>query len=290
MKIAITGSNGFIGSNLVSYFLKEGYSVIGMQRKPLNEKKNLSFLFYDLSEEIKPNELEFIDVLVHCAFAEYSDSNKDSDLINYNAAKNLISVCNESKTKIIYLSTFSAHSDAKSHYGINKFELESLFKVERNIVLRLGVVVSHTGGMFPKMVDMIKSTKILPLIDGGDQPMQLVDIRKLCEIIEKVSLYNGLYNEFDIASIDSISMSNFYSQVSLKLDIKNYKIYVPILFMQTVLVISSLLGVKLPFNRENLLGLKAMKEFETTESLNEVDVPCFSCKQVLESYFDKSNF
>lgn len=290
MRIAITGSNGFIGSHLVSYFFQEGFSVIGMQRKPFVEKKNLSYVFYDLKHEIKTNELESVDILIHCAFVEYSEMYKDSDKINFRAAKNLISVCKATKTKIIYLSTFSAHQDAQSHYGINKFEIESLFKEEKNVILKLGVVVSHSGGIFPNMVDMIKSNKILPLIGGGNQPMQLIDIYKLCQIIKNISYYNGPYNEFNIGSIDTISMSNFYNVVTSKLNLSNYKVYIPFWLMQLVLFLSSFFKLKAPFSKENLLGLKAMKRFETKASLNELRVDLFSTEEVLELYFNKSNF
>jgi len=43
--LAITGSSGFVGTNLRSFFEKKGFSVIGIKREELkNEKKLLDII------------------------------------------------------------------------------------------------------------------------------------------------------------------------------------------------------------------------------------------------------
>ncbi len=288
MRVAITGSSGYIGKHLVSHFLEENYFVLGMQRSAFKEKKKLRFLHYDLLDKVDYDQIKDIDVIVHCAFMEFANDKTDSDFVNLTAAQNLISICEKSGTKIVYLSTFSAHEDAQSHYGISKFKLENIFKVAGHTVVRLGIVVSPDGGMFPQMLDMIRSSKILPLINGGHQPMQFIDTKQLYRVINSIIHYKGDCNEFNIGSSDFISMQEFYNKMARKLNLNRYEIYIPVWVMFVAIRLSKMLGVNLPFNKENLLGLKAMRHFETKTSLRELKIPVFFTKDVFESYFDKT--
>jgi NADH dehydrogenase len=136
MKIAITGSSGFIGKHLVSHFLEENYFVLGMQRNAIKERTKFRYLHYDLLEKVDYDQIKDVDVIIHCAFMEFINDEINSDFVNLTAAQNLISACDERGIKIIYLSTFSAHEDAQSHYGINKFQLENIFKAAGHTVLR----------------------------------------------------------------------------------------------------------------------------------------------------------
>jgi nucleoside-diphosphate-sugar epimerase len=287
MKIAITGSSGFIGKHLVSHFLEENYFVLGMQRNAIKERTKFRYLHYDLLEKVDYDQIKDVDVIIHCAFMEFINDEINSDFVNLTAAQNLISACGESGIKIIYLSTFSAHEDAQSHYGINKFQLENIFKAAGHTVLRLGIVVSDDGGMFTQMLDTIRSSKILPLISGGHQPMQFIDTKRLYRVISRVIHYKGICNEFNIGSSDFISMQEFYSEMAHKLNLNRYEVYIPIWVMFLVIRLSNTLGVNLPFNKENLLGLKAMRYFETKMSFRELEIPVFFTKDVFKLYFDK---
>jgi len=99
--------------------------------------------------------------------------------------------------------------------------------------------------------------------------------------------YKGNRNEFNIGSSNSISMQEFYTKMAYNLNLTRYEIYIPIWVMFLAVRLSKILGVTLPFNKENLLGLKAMRYFETKESLNEIESPTFSTDDIFKSYFNK---
>jgi uncharacterized protein (TIGR01777 family) len=46
-KIIIAGANGFLGSNLCTYFGKNGYEVVGLVRKPITNQKNITYHIWD---------------------------------------------------------------------------------------------------------------------------------------------------------------------------------------------------------------------------------------------------
>ena len=69
--ILITGANGFIGSNLCRYFLKNNYNVYGLVRKTSDlhflEDLNIKLIYGDLNEVEKIKFPENLDIIIHSA-------------------------------------------------------------------------------------------------------------------------------------------------------------------------------------------------------------------------------
>ena len=115
MKILITGANGELGSDLVSYFIKKkNYKIFANYRgskKKINKFKNVSFLRHDFSNEIK-KKLK-VDVIVNCIAAHnFSKKKKIMDLIDSNiySIRNLIQFAKKSQVKLfVNLSTISIY-------------------------------------------------------------------------------------------------------------------------------------------------------------------------------------
>ena len=100
MNILITGASGFIGQNLVNYFIKEGiHNIITLDLKPLKHNTNhycLDISNYDNLLNIK----EDIDVIYHLAAQSYGkgsllEHEKD---IDWNA-KGTLNICRLAKLK-----------------------------------------------------------------------------------------------------------------------------------------------------------------------------------------------
>ena len=80
MNYLITGSSGFVGSNLRIYLENEGHKVYQCSR---NLKEN-NKIYFDLEKKIhlKNDILNKIDVLIHCAYNFYSTSLEKNRKIN----------------------------------------------------------------------------------------------------------------------------------------------------------------------------------------------------------------
>ena len=196
--IAITGANGFIGSNLKNYFLSQGYYIKCFQRTKIKEQeKRVIFITYDLQLPLSPDDFLNVDILIHCAFATYSTKCKNADEININAAKRIIEMCRLNKIKIIFLSSFSAHSGAQSHYGLNKLLLEKMFDQKRDLILKLGLIVGN-GGMFQKIKKLLDNKYIIPLIDNGNHPVQTIGMQDLLQVFH-VAVVKGITGKYNIA-------------------------------------------------------------------------------------------
>ncbi|WP_051392679.1 SDR family oxidoreductase [Yersinia wautersii] len=118
MTIAITGSNGVIGSTLANVFLKNNYDILRLQRPDYK-------LGTQLSELVRLFDKNNVSVLIHCAAntnVEYCELHPDvaySD--NYILTEFLSRACEINKIKFVYLSSTGIYGDGKSQ-PYNEFD------------------------------------------------------------------------------------------------------------------------------------------------------------------------
>lgn len=112
MKVAITGANGFLGSNLVKFLKKENIYVREIQRKPNRDSVQISSINSCTNWDLA---LKDIDIIVHCAGNAHNISqSKNMDLINsfemvstnlYGTIRLAKSCIKNKVKKIIYISS-----------------------------------------------------------------------------------------------------------------------------------------------------------------------------------------
>jgi nucleoside-diphosphate-sugar epimerase len=68
MKILVTGSNGFVGSNLAQELSRRGHQVIGLGRAASSKVQGIDYIQHDLSVPLLLNDsIRGLDRVVHCA-------------------------------------------------------------------------------------------------------------------------------------------------------------------------------------------------------------------------------
>lgn len=282
MKIGITGSSGFIGSELTKHFLASGHEVLLMQRtQPGDIPEHASFFLFDL-ENCELPQPEMVDVIIHCAFVPYSPKQRNAYGVNVDATIKLQAFCRQHGKQFVFLSTMSAHSEAVSVYGKHKFELEHLLGGEKESVLKLGLVIGSSGGLFKRISEVVNSSKFIPMVGGGTQPIQTVYIQDLCKVVSKV-LESRLNGNFTIGTPRVYIMKEFYQAVAKTNANNPVFVLVPYSLMYAGLFIAEKLGLNLPVGTENLLGLKQLKSFDTSEDLNKIGVSLLEMEESINS-------
>lgn len=279
--IIITGANGFIGESLVSYFFAKGWLVKAfVHSMPKSKLSGVEYILFNLEE--KPNEkiFESVDYLVHAAFLKF-EKNKNSDSINIEGTKTLIDLCRKNNIKPLFLSSFSAHKDAESHYGKTKLESEKLFDLSKDVILKPGFVIGKKG-LSGELINRIKNSKFFPLVGGGAQPIQTLHIDDLCLCIEKVFIEN-MVGLFHVAEREAISMKTFYLEISNQLNRRVKFITFPMSMLYLICKVFESVGIKLPVSSENVLGLKHLSKFDTVNDLNKIGITLKNYKESLNS-------
>jgi nucleoside-diphosphate-sugar epimerase len=115
--------------------------------------------------------------------------------VNVEGTRKLLEVCRTRKIRFVFLSTLSAHAGAESHYGRHKLQLEGIVLREGGLVLKLGLVLGQAG-VFYTIRKLIERSKVIPLIGGGNQPIQTIAMDDLLLALEKCirEKVTGLYH------------------------------------------------------------------------------------------------
>jgi nucleoside-diphosphate-sugar epimerase len=254
-RIIITGAGGFIGSALVSFFIKQGFEVIALDRSvPPNLLNGIKFSKFILNADVDETVFANASICIHCAFEKYQKKN-NSYRNNIEGSRKIIELCRRHNVqKLVFLSSMSASDKALSIYGKSKFEIEKLLDPLQDLIFRPGLVLGN-GGLFSEIANFIKKNKFIPLIDGGNQIMQVISVDDLIQFIN-YGITHQISGIYAIACPESLQMKNLYRKIARRINKHIYFFYVPYflawLFFQAI----DLLNLSLGVTRENLLGLR----------------------------------
>jgi len=286
MKIAVTGSSGFIGSALVESFLRQGHSVVLMQRKaPTSLSVNCEYLHFDLRNPQFPDP-DGLTAIVHCAVMARTQGDSDAEEVNIHATLALRDFCRAHGIRFVFLSSMSAHKEAESVYGRHKFRLEQMMVAPNETVLKLGLVVGASGGLFQRISSAMAGSPVIPMVDGGGQPIQTVAVEEVCDAVVKV-VDEGISGHFLFGSEEVLTMRQLYTAIGSAQGRRPRFVPVPYFIVATVLGLLALLPLKLPVSNENLLGLKHLRTFDTAPDLKQLGVTLQPLEQVLNIINEK---
>ena len=176
---AVTGAHGLIGSHCIQALRARGHVV----REIVHTRRRESDIAVTLGQDVSPATFAGIDVLVHCAY-QFGLDRGELHRINVLGSQQLIETAHAAGVKrIVFMSSISAYDGCRSDYGAGKFTVERTTLARGGIVLRPGLVYGEPGkGMFG-MLARLTRLPILPVFDGGRQPMLLVHVDDLAEIV-----------------------------------------------------------------------------------------------------------
>ncbi len=220
MKVAVTGSAGLLGKNLVKE-LSKNYEVAGISRRACETVNYVC----DLSENRSKSILDEINpqIIVHAAAMTNVEkceiSREEAYKNNVLATRQIAQWAANKKRKLIYISTdyiypgitnnYDENSDPSplNYYGITKLEGEiETKKVEDHLILRpTGIFGYDADGLnfLMQMLALSKKRKI-PFDKYGNP----TDVKLLCEYIEK-SIESNLRGEYLATGPETINRYEF---------------------------------------------------------------------------------
>jgi nucleoside-diphosphate-sugar epimerase len=280
--LAITGANGFIGNYLCRHFSALSYEVIALSRRN-PEIEGVHWHPYNLEQNISLEILARVDVILHLAFALHSQKEPQAYQNNIAGCKLLLENSRLAKVpKVVYFSSMSAHSEAISMYGKHKWEAEKLFDGADCLVIRPGLVLGE-GGMLKKIGTMVKKSPIVPLIGGGNQPIQTLSLANLAAALT-ISLKQNSIGILNFAANEPISTRKLYEYIIINSGKKPRFLQIPYLPIYWAASIAENLGIQLPISIENLKGLKKLKIFDCSQTQTELNFKFEPIEQTLPQF------
>jgi len=256
MKIAISGANGFIGQHLIDLCLEKGWKVLALSRKPIAQK-GVEWRKFQMGPHVARELLSGFDAFVHLAYAR-SENHENAERLNIEGTKKLIHACNMAEVKqFVFLSSLSAGKEAAGGYGRQKWSIEQLLDPAKNLILRPGLVLGN-GGLMQEMTQFIQSKGIVPLIDGGKQPIQYITIEDLVAVIAS-GIEKNIVGHYSLAYPEHIEYRAFYEFLFQTLNKKQRFLPLPYTALVNGVSWFEKLGIRFPVSKDSLLGLKDLK-------------------------------
>ena len=218
-KILITGSEGFVGKNLIRYLKNYSFQIIETKDKSFDLKLNESW-----------KQIEKCDYLIHLAGKSFVPKSweEPARFIENNILliTNALEYCRVNKTKLIFLSSYlygnckkmpikeNAPIEATNPYALSKLLSEKLcyfyknnFQVN-NIILRVFNLYGPGQPkeyLLSKITNQVRNEKIIK-VDNLSPKRDYVYIDDLCSAIVKAINYKGNEHIFNIGSGKSYSV------------------------------------------------------------------------------------
>ena len=199
MKILVTGSNGFIGKNLISH-LSLNHEVIPFTRKDddLKEKCLNADIVFHLAAENRPQDINHFQS------------------VNVGLTKRLTDILTQHyhSIPIIFTSTMQVALD--NPYGISKKEAETILK-EYHEKTYAPVLIYRLPGVFGKWSKPYYNTVVATFIDQvlNDKPLTIHDPKTMIELVYIDDVIKSLINNMDKIGLNYERVTPMY-QITLK--------------------------------------------------------------------------
>ena len=241
MKIFISGSGGFIGSNL-SKKLSQNYEVISCSTLKENKLKLQNFKSIENLNSININDLDGVEVLIHAAAVAHKNLTKDTikqiKEVNIIQTQRLFRLAVKAKVKrIIFLSSVAVYGNSTEGSGVNessKLKANNYYAESKKLgedylktlaqeypikysILRLPMVYGAGAPGSFLMLKILSRKRFflpIPLLDNGNK-RTLVNIDKVIEIISRL-IPSQDSEVVNIANSDVISTFDLLSLVLSK--------------------------------------------------------------------------
>lgn len=284
MTIGITGASGFIGSSLLAALAGEGHEVIALGRAVILPASR----YFDLAKPYPRESLSGVDILIHCAFVHPAD-HEDAGRLNYEGTRKLINEAREAGIrKIIFFSTLSAHAEALSVYGKTKYREEALFDPVRDVIFKCGLVVG-SGGLFLQLLKQTLSRRVLPVVQGGGQPLQVIAIDDVVQAVKNV-ISNDLGGVFVLANRQQFSYKDVFKTIASVWQRPLLFVPLPFAALRLMVWLARAFGIAIPFNNENIEGLRALRYFDPRKSLASLSLQPMELEKKLRQLKNEGQF
>jgi nucleoside-diphosphate-sugar epimerase len=207
MKILITGGSGFLGINLVRYFLNMGLGdirIIDLVDFDYPEKDKVAFVQGDIRDRnTVTRAMKGVSLVIHTAAALPLYKKEDIYSTDVEGTRNLLDEAYKNEVdRFIHISSTAVYGipdhhplreDDKligvGHYGKAKILAENICLEYREkgmcvpIIRPKSFIGPERLGVFALLYDWAKDGKGFPMMGSGNNRYQLLDVEDLCESI-----------------------------------------------------------------------------------------------------------
>lgn len=273
MRLFVTGGSGFVGQRFCAMALDQGYTIDALVRPqsagkiPAGAHRVIGTLPYDLPAEA----IGRADAVVHLAAITTADRASESVSVNEIGMEFLLRLAAESRPRILFVSTQSAHGNNPSAYATTKRASEEMLRQSGcdYAIVRPGLVYgSGETGLYARMRAAVRKIPVLPMIGGGKALVQPIHVDDLCTalltIVEQFDDFAG--SELCLGDEAGLTLKAFMRKVAQADGRRGVQVSVPIAPIKAGVAVAEGLRLPSPISMDNLRGLETVERMDTAPS------------------------
>jgi nucleoside-diphosphate-sugar epimerase len=269
----ITGATGYVGGRIRACVESAGWRTVNWSRR-----SGAGHVQFQLGQEVDPRSFAGAAALIHCAYDFAPSRWEDIAAINVRGSENLFRAALDGGVKqIIFISSASAFAGCRSLYGRAKVEIEALAHSAGATVIRPGLVYGdHPGGVFGKLVQQVKRSRLIPLMGGGHQPQYLVHDADLGRFVLR-AIAGQIPTDVGpilLANEQAWTIRALLEHIAVAL--ARNPVFIPVPWRAIWLGLKSMesLGLPAPFRSDSLLGLIYQNPLPSFATAKRLEATC----------------
>jgi nucleoside-diphosphate-sugar epimerase len=283
--VAITGAAGMLGGYLCRAFAARGWEVRALVREPSafhDAVPGSRVGRCDLPDRIDASLLSGASAVVHCAYATRATDLALARGVNEDGTRALLEATRRARVPaFVLISTVAAHAGAPSYYARSKYLVEGLLDPGKDLIVRPGLILARRGqGLFQQMRELVRRVRIVPLFDGGRQPLQTVHVDDACEAVVR-AMERGITGALNVAEPDPPTLAAFMRMLADRLGVRCLFLPLPFAPVLAAVRAAEALRLPVPLRSESLLGLKGLRSLPVAEDLRRLDLTARSARESL---------
>lgn len=290
--VAITGASGFVGSAVVRHLAAHGWSIRAGVRdvRAFAPRPGVVPFACNLPQNLDEAALRGADAVVHAAWAMKPADLARAAAVNVEGSRRVLDAARSARVPhVVFVSSCSAHDAAQSDYGRTKMRVERLLDPGRDAIVRPGFVLGDGGGLFGRLLDVVRRSRLVPVFDGGRQPLQTVLDDDLSAAVRRI-LENRAVGLFVAAEDPPVSMRAFLESLARRCGSHPRYVALPSAPILPLLALAQRLRVPLPVNAENLRGLRGMVRQDPADTRRRLDVAFRPLERSLDALEERGMF
>ena len=248
-KIAVTGASGLVGSHIVEYLAKGGYSVVALIRSSasaghliefsnaMKESTDINIVLASLDDSTAMRDaFKGVDVVIHAAGSVNPFGSREAIFsTNVGGTKNAIAAAKMAGVKhFIFISSLSVITGQGDQFNVDesaplrpcgesyadsKIEAEKAVMAEAGTIrvtsLRPGFIYGpREKSWMPRLIGNISAGRAM-LIDGGTRETNVIYVGNLCRVVEKTLLNPRAFGQvYNLTDGEKITKKQLFDSIS----------------------------------------------------------------------------
>lgn len=261
--VLVTGANGFVGGNLVSY-LKEKYRVNCLVRDRQYRPENARTFYFDSYDDPAVEEaVRDSGAIVHCAAMLHGRPGPMRNA-NIGFTKRLVELAGTHGIgQFLFLSTENVNHELYDTYTATKREAEQAVRGFPNHTILRPTVIYGPGDTkyVSRLIGIAERYPVIPVLGSGSNRFQFLWIEDLVRVTAG-ALKMMIYGTHTVAGPESITYNDFMERLLRHLGISKSIVRVPIFVLKPICGLLELFSKRPALTRTQLKNLDKDREYD----------------------------